>query len=71
MCDSKPFRRSMASKKPVVRCNVCGIKATKYVGNGVMPVCDNVVCYHTTLDEMNKQIVEAVNNEGENQCHAL
>lgn len=41
----------MASKKKnVVRCVVCGVKATRMAG-GVTPLCNNEVCYHTMLNE--------------------
>lgn len=46
-----------------ILCEVCGEPATHYAGNGVMPVCDNVVCYHTIIEEVNKQIKEVVEVE--------
>lgn len=43
-------------KRNTIRCGVCGIKATKYVGNGVLPICNNLVCYHTRIEEVNTEI---------------
>jgi hypothetical protein len=50
----------MASKKnkDVVRCGICGVKATQTLGTGLF-ICDNTVCYHETL----KQRDELVQNE--------
>lgn len=46
-------------KKPVVRCVVCGVKATRHVAfKESSPVCDNPVCFHTRIDEINKAIIE-------------
>lgn len=39
-----------------VRCEVCGEPATRYIGNGTLPVCDNDVCYHTRIEEVNAEL---------------
>lgn len=37
-----------------VLCSVCGEVATGYIGKeGVLPICDNVACYYTRIDEVN------------------
>jgi len=46
----------MASKKQVVRCGVCGCKATRFIGIKTLPVCNNVVCYHTRIEEVNTEL---------------
>lgn len=54
------------SKKEVIRCVICGMKATKLMSNfGHSPLCDNPVCFHTRIDEVNNEIIEAVRG-GEN-----
>jgi hypothetical protein len=50
----------MASKKKVVRCNCCGVKAAAYIGGKTieeLAVCENIVCSVTTLNEV-KQAIE-------------
>lgn len=45
-------------KKNVIRCNVCGVKATKHIA-GELHVCDNIVCETETklyiAEEVRKQ----------------
>lgn len=37
-----------------VLCSVCGEPATRYIGKaGVLPICDNVVCYTARVEEVN------------------
>jgi len=45
-----------------VLCSVCGEPATRYIGKtGVLPICDNVVCYHTRIEEVNALLREMKN----------
>lgn len=46
-----------------IPCEVCGVVATRYIGKAVLPICDNVVCFHTRIEEVNKMLQEF--NEGE------
>jgi hypothetical protein len=48
-------------KKEVVRCVVCGVKATSYIA-GFMhsPICSNEVCFHTRMEDIDKKIIEQV-----------
>lgn len=48
-----------------VLCEVCGEPATDFIGNDVLPVCDNVVCYHTRIEEVNRFIKEELEKEKE------
>jgi hypothetical protein len=46
-------------KKEVERCVVCGVKATKHIANFKhSAICNNVVCFHTRVDDINKQVIE-------------
>lgn len=50
----------MASKKKVVRCNCCGLKAVGYIGEvkiEQLAVCKNIVCEVTTINGV-KQAIE-------------
>ena len=47
-------------KKDVIRCNVCGLKATKHVA-GDLDVCDNIAC----LEAAREKIAEVVKNNRE------
>lgn len=48
-----------------VKCSVCGEDATRYIGNSaVLPICDNVVCYHTRIEEVNKLVGEMNKGKG-------
>jgi len=44
-------------------CEVCGEPATHYIGNAVLAVCDNVVCYHTRVAEVNTELKEMQHQE--------
>ena len=46
------------------KCSVCGEEATKYIGNAVLPICNNVVCYHTRIEEVNKLLNGMNKGEG-------
>lgn len=39
-----------------ILCMVCGIPANIYIGSEFLPVCSNVVCYHTAVEEVNKML---------------
>ena len=39
-----------------VCCEVCGEPATRLIGVSSLPVCDNEVCYHTRIEEVNKEL---------------
>lgn len=53
----------MASKKPVIRCNCCGVKAVGAIGgNKELAVCKNIVCEVTTINGV-KQAIEKLKSE--------
>jgi ssDNA-binding Zn-finger/Zn-ribbon topoisomerase 1 len=59
-------------KKEVIRCVVCGMKATKYIGDfGHSPLCDNPVCFHTRIDEINNEIIQAGKTGGADVTNSI
>lgn len=48
----------MASKRPKERCTVCGVITASVILNTSIPICKNIVCYHTFIDEVNQQLRE-------------
>jgi len=42
-------------KKDVIRCNVCGVKATMHIV-GELYVCENRVCFDTTFRNIGLEI---------------
>jgi hypothetical protein len=51
----------MASKKPKIRCNCCGLKAVAYIGEKrieELAVCKNIVCEVTTINGVKQAIAE-------------
>jgi len=42
-----------------IRCDICGVPATKYFGNNnSLPICDNLVCYQVAQEEINLLLAE-------------
>lgn len=47
----------------IIRCDVCGEHATRFIGKSTLPICDNNVCYHTRIEEVNAEIKVMISSE--------
>jgi uncharacterized Zn finger protein (UPF0148 family) len=50
-----------------IECDVCGCPATRYIGNATLPVCDNIVCWTTRVEEVNAEIKEMLASENDEE----